>query len=169
MPAIEHPVMDIETAKSIVSKIVNILLAREGIGSFNDADITTLKQTSLVDMLTANKMMITHKEPAPNGGTISYIRTTDSSIAELYCRLHDDYYHTVTDLEDACSALNDLRDTPNGHGVLIDGYGNYSFVELNHAGDGAIETLCESFSAGGLLSEVKTLANRCGVDVHPGN
>ena len=42
MPAIEHPLMEIETAKSIVSKIVNILLAREGIGSFNDADITAI-------------------------------------------------------------------------------------------------------------------------------
>ncbi len=70
MPAIEHPVMDIETAKSIVSKIVNILLAREGIRSFNDADIISLKQTSLVDMLTANKMINTHKEQSPDGGVL---------------------------------------------------------------------------------------------------
>ena len=151
--------MDIEIAKSLHNKVMGVLLAREGIGEFNDADIASLKQTPLIDMLRANAVMTGYKEDLPGGGTRNYIVTTDEAIAELYCRLHDHSFQTTVDLEDACSALNDYRKAPNGHGILVDGYGNWSFVELNHDGDGAAETLLESSSASGLLSQVNVLAN----------
>lgn len=151
--------MDIEIAKSLHNKVMGVLLAREGIGEFNDEDIASLKQTSLIDMLTANAVMTDYKEVLPEGGTRNYIVTTEEAIAQLYCRLHDHNFQTTSDLEDACTALNDYREAHNGHGILVDGYGNCSFVELNHDGDGAAETLLESNSASGLLSQVNVLAN----------
>ena len=85
--------------------------------------------------------------------------TTEKSIAELYCRLQDNEFQTTDDLEDACSALDQLRDTGNGHGVLVDGYGNWSFIELNSQGDGADETVFQAMSASRLLTHIKTMAD----------
>lgn len=151
--------MDIEKAKQVHSKVIGILLARQGIGEFVDADIAALKQTSLTDMLAANSMLDDYKEELPEGGYSSYVVTTEKSIAELYCRLQDNEFQTTDDLEDACSALDQLRDTGNGHGVLVDGYGNWSFIELNSQGDGADETVFQAMSASRLLMHIKTMAD----------
>ena len=148
--------MDIKTAKAINSMSIGILMARQGIGEFSDSDIAKLKETSLAEMLEANRIMTDYKEQLPNG-VRSFIHTTEKELAELFCRLHDDNFHTTADLEDACTALDGLRDTINGHGILIDGYGNFSFIELNHEGDGAIETLAQSMSPNGLFRQIKQL------------
>lgn len=148
--------MDIKTAKAISSMSIGILMARQGIGEFSDSDIAKLKETSLAEMLEANRIITDYKEQLPNG-VRSFIHTTDKELAALFCRLHDDNFHTTADLEDACTALNDLRDTINGHGILIDGYGSFSFIELNHEGDGAIETLAQSMSPNGLFGQIKQL------------
>lgn len=151
--------MNIETAKNINSMSIGILMARQGIGEFSDSDIAKLKETSLADMLEANRLMTEYKEELPEGGTRTYIRTTDTALAELYCRLHNDEFHLVSDLVDACSAIDDVRrDSINGHGILVDGYGNYSFIELNNDGDGALETLEQAGSINGLLCMIQNMA-----------
>ena len=155
--------MDIENAKKIQSWVIGLLMAREGIGEFNDDDITGLKATPLTDMLMANELMKDHKELLQDGGYRSYVVTTEVSIAELYCRLHNNGFQTTGDLEDACSAMNEMHQTTNGHAVLVDGYGNWSFIELNHDGDGAIETLVESASACHLLWKVKSMLEKLDV------
>ena len=152
--------MNIETAKKINSMSVGILMAREGIGEFSDSDIAKLKETSLAEMLEANRLMTGYKEQLPEGGVRHTLHTTDRALAELYCRLHNDEFHLVSDLVDACSAIDDVRrDSINGHGILVDGYGNYSFIELNSAGDGALDTLEQAGSINGLLGMILNMAN----------
>lgn len=151
--------MNIETAKKINAMSVGILMAREGVGEFSDSDIAKLKETSLADMLEANRLMTDYKEQLPGGGTRNFVHTTDRALAELYCRLHNDEFHLVSDLVDACSAIDDVRrDSINGHGILVDGYGNYSFIELNSAGDGALDTLEQAGSINRLLGMIQNMA-----------
>lgn len=151
--------MNIETAKKINSMSVGILMAREGVGEFSDSDIAKLKETSLADIIEANRLMTDYKELLPKGGTRSYLHTTDRALAELYCRLHNDEFHLVSDLVEACSAINNLcRDSLNGHGILVDGYDNYSFIELNSAGDGSLETIVQANSINELLGKVINIA-----------
>lgn len=75
-------------------------------------------------MLTANAVMTDYREDLPRGGARNYIVTNEETISQLYCRLHDHSFQTSADLENACSALNDYREAPNGNGILVDGYGN---------------------------------------------
>tara|TARA_Y100000296_G_C5173350_1_gene258584 strand:+ start:1470 stop:1946 length:477 start_codon:yes stop_codon:yes gene_type:complete len=152
--------MNIENAKKINSMSVGILMAREGIGEFSDSDIAKLKDTSLADMLEANRLMIGYKEQLPEGGTRNYLHTTDRALAELYCRLHNDEFHLSSDLVEACDAIDGLRHSVNGHGILIDGCNNYSFIELNTAGDGSLETIAQACSINELLGEVMKLARK---------
>lgn len=151
--------MDIETAKTINSMSIGILMARQGIGDFSDSDIAQLKETSLADMLEANRLMTNYKEQLPGGGTRNFVHTTDASLAELYCRLSNDEFQLASDLVEACTALDGLRDTVNGHGILVDGYGNYSFIELNSAGDAALETLVQAMSVNDLFGQIKKVSN----------
>jgi|GEM_PF-3111230 len=152
--------MNIETAKTINSMSIGILMARQGIGEFFDSDIARLKETSLADMLEANRLMTGHKEQLPGGGTRNFVHTTDKALAELYCRLHNDEFQLASDLVEACTALDELRDTVNGHGILVDGYGNYSLIELDSAGDGSLETIAQACSINELLGEVKKFARK---------
>ncbi|MFU1599183.1 hypothetical protein ACM257_17530 [Alteromonas macleodii] len=152
--------MNIETAKTISSMSIGILMARQGVGEFSDSDIAQLKKTSLADMLEANRLMTDYKEQLPGGGTRNFFHTTDNALAELYCRLHNDEFHLSSDLVEACDAIDGLRHSVNGHGILIDGGNNYSFIELNTAGDGSLETIAQACSINELLGEVMKLARK---------
>ena len=151
--------MNIETAKSINSMSVGIVMAREGIGEFSDSDMARLKETSLADMLEANRLMSEYEEQLPDGGKRVYVHTTDMVLAELYCRLHSDEFYLVNDLVKSCSAIDILcRYSINGHGILVDGHGNFSFIELNSDGDGSVGTIAHTSSINELLVEINNIA-----------
>jgi hypothetical protein len=134
--------MDIKRAKTLHSSVMTVLMHTHGIGNVTNADVLAVKETSLSDILLANNLMNGFKEKAANGGFVHTLSTTDKSLAELFLRVHDPDFMVANEFEEVCNALNDtFEDTINGHGVLIDGSGCYSLIELNSSGDGANETL----------------------------
>lgn len=134
--------MNIEKAKIIQSIIMKVLMHIEGISEATDSEVATIKEYSLSDMLHANRLMDGYKEASENGGTRHYVSTSDANLAELYLRVHDADFMTADEFEDICKGMDDtFEHTTNGHGVIIDGTGYYSLVELDRDGEGAEKTL----------------------------
>jgi len=150
--------MDIEQAKVIHSSVMSVLMHTKCIGEFSDADLLKVKETSLSDIILANNMMGNHKEFNEDGTLLFFTVTTDKSLAELYIRIHDDQFMDTSEFEDICNAMNDaFEGTINGHGVLVDGSGYYSLIELSSSGDCAEKTLVVV----GTSREIYDYAKKC--------
>lgn len=140
--------MDIERAKTVHGNVMKIALAIEGIQEVTDEDIVTFKSFALDEIVQANRMMSGYKETEEEGGTRYFLASNDTRLAEVYLRVHDPKFLSADQFENICSALDDtFDDTTNGHGVIIDGRGNYSLVKLDCEGDGAEETLLHAGDA----------------------
>jgi hypothetical protein len=134
--------MKIKQATYLHSAVIAVLMHTKGLGSMSDADRETVSEASLSDILLANSMMNDHKGSSADGGTVVFLTTTDQALAELYLRVHDKDFMTAVELQELCQAMDDaFEDTSNGHAVLVDAADNYSLIELDHAGDGALRTL----------------------------
>jgi len=152
--------MDIEQAKPIHSKIMKVLMHTQGIGEITTADVIAVKETSLSDMILANSLMDGYQEGSKKSGFKNFVSTTDIALAELYLRIHDEGFMSANEFQEICSAMDDaFEDTENGHGVLIDGSGYYSLIELTRSGDCAEKTLCTVHSAKDLYDYAKSRIN----------
>jgi len=152
--------MDIEQAKPIHSKIMKVLMHTQGIGEITAADVKAVKETSLSNMVLANSLMDGYQEGSKKGGFKNYVSTTDKALAELYIRIHDEDFMVANEFKEICTAMDDaFEDTENGHGVLIDGSGHYSLIELTRSGDCAEKTLCVVHSARDLYDYAKSRIN----------
>ena len=152
--------MDIEQAKPIHSKTMKVLMHTQGIGEITTADVKAVKEISLIEMLQANSLMDGYEEDTKEGKTTFFVSTTDIALAELYIRIHDEGFLVANEFQEICSAMDDtFEDTENGHGVLIDGSGYYSLIELTRSGDCAEETLCTVNSPRELYDFVKSRIN----------
>lgn len=153
--------MKIEQAKFIHGKAMKVLMFTQGIGEITNTDVNDLKAISLVDMLLANKLMEHYEEPTVGNTKTFHVTTTDAAIAELFIRLHDEDFMTALEFEDMCQVMNEVFDnTVNGHGVLIDSYGNYSLIELTHSGDCAEKTLITADSPREVYKYVKQVVSQ---------
>jgi hypothetical protein len=133
--------MELEQAKRIHSIVMAVLMHTQGIGEVTGDDVIAISDISLLEMLQANSVMEKHKE-LTEISEISFITTTTKSLAELYLRVHNKEFMVANDFQEICSAMDDaFEGAVNGHGVLIDGAGYYSLIELSNSGDCADKTL----------------------------
>lgn len=144
--------MKLDKAKEINKRVINLLMAKEGATELSDTDVQELKQVSLADMLEASRLL--------DGQKSSSISSFDKTLAELYLQLLDDEFHILNGFQSACRAINQLRYSGNGHGMLIDGSGNYSFIELNNNRDGAVETIYNASTSSHLFSAINSMYRR---------
>lgn len=132
-----------------------------GIGHVTDEQLATLRKASLMELLAANAAaQAENASVSASPGETKKIRivTTDEAIASTYLRLHQPGFFPAEELVDACAAIDSLSpDTPNGHGILIDGYGNHSLIKLNYDGDGALETLAHCDDLQSFMEKVHSI------------
>lgn len=132
-----------------------------GIGHVTDEQLATLRKASLMELLAANAAAQAENAlVSASPGETKKIRivTTDEAIASTYLRLHQPGFFPAEELVDACAAIDSLSpDTPNGHGILIDGYGNHSLIKLNYDGTGAIETIAQCDDLESFMEKVHSL------------
>ncbi len=136
--------MTIDQAKPLSGALMRVMFAREGLGDVSDDQFEKVKSASLIDLLTANAMMVGYKESLEDGGTRHFMHATDAAIAELYCRLHQSSFQTVEDVMSVAEAYEQVKeDSYNGFAVLIDSNGHSTLIELNHDGSGGEEIQSE--------------------------
>jgi hypothetical protein len=136
--------MTIEQAKSLSGALMRVMFARQGLGDVSNDLFEKVQSASLIDLLTANAMMVGYKESLEAGGTRCFVHTTDFAIAELYCRLQQPDFKTVDDVIDLADGYEQFKEgSRNGFAVLIDSYGHSTLIELNHDGNGGEEIQSE--------------------------
>ncbi|MBM34058.1 MAG: hypothetical protein CML22_07140 [Rheinheimera sp.] len=146
--------MEIAFAKLLNSAVINCILSIQGVSSPSEDHLKLVKSASLSEMLHASEMVEMYNESADDGGPI-FVTTTESAIADLFLRLRSENYFHPDELVEACQAFDDMNpDTLNGHGMMIDGYGNHSLIELNHGGDGAVKTVAQASSLQELMDKL---------------
>ncbi|MDK2594377.1 hypothetical protein [Pseudoalteromonas obscura] len=135
--------MEVEQAKPIHASIMKIAFFLQGIGSITNEDVEEFKGYSLEHLVQANKALSDYKEKQEDDqGYRSYITTTDIALAETYIRVHNSDFVAADEFQEMCEAMDSHHEnTRNGHGVLIDGSGCHSLVELTSCGTGVCETI----------------------------
>lgn len=151
--------MDIVIAKKIHGTVMKVLMHTQGIGGITEDDVIAVKEVALPDMLKANALMSGHKEVSDDGCDIHFVGTTDEALAELYLRLHDKEFMVASELEEMCDAMDESFATVNGHGVLIDGVGNYSLIEISRCGTSADKTLFVGQTPREIYNYIKSVVN----------
>lgn len=154
---------DLSRSKTLHQSLMACLLSSQGIGGASEDDYQKVQKATLNELLEAKSFAeaANADTDVSDGEKRIYIVPSEMMIAELYLRLHDSQFYTAKDLINTCINLDMLNpDTLNGHGILLDGHGNVSLLELNRGGDGAYQTLCHARSVDGMMGEANSYAEK---------